>query len=424
MRNNLKNGKHETILGERPVENKMVTKILLSTLTVVSFFCFTLETFAQTVLVHNTQEEILASEGKIKIKYIRTWGGDEEEDKHKFFRSVSYMTIDKDNRVFIGDQYNHIIKVFKYSGEYIRTIGRRGRGPGDLYSPKGINLSPMGDIVVLDNVGRRIQIFKHNGHSLKIIKLENLRGQWIGISKDNNFFIYSDYWTFNNKKLLQCFDSKGEKISDLGVYHDLLPDYRLSERLKFTMDDQDNIYALNTFAPVIRKYSPDGKLIMAITYEPYIEVPIKVTLNDKKDEIHRVEDIKNMETTKETKSGNSIIIDTSAKRRRSTGRGGISVDAENRIYTIFLRRRPDIKKLGHYGIMGNEKEFKVIRAKEPETDTFDHFTLAVFSPGGKIIATGIINNDSTTFYLKGRKLFILNTYVEKKIDEYEIEFVK
>ena len=45
------------------------------------------------------------------------------------------ITYDSDGNVYVLDQKANNVKKFDSSGKYLRTIGRRGRGPGEFNAP-------------------------------------------------------------------------------------------------------------------------------------------------------------------------------------------------------------------------------------------------------------------------------------------------
>ena len=70
--------------------------------------------------------------------------------------------------LYVADSANkasdhHVIEVYKLAGEHVRTIGKKGTGPGELYFPVYLALSPAGEIYVGDVMNFRIQIFDSEG---------------------------------------------------------------------------------------------------------------------------------------------------------------------------------------------------------------------------------------------------------------------
>ncbi|NIU02682.1 MAG: 6-bladed beta-propeller, partial [Aliifodinibius sp.] len=51
------------------------------------------------------------------------------------------MVINSKGDIFIADGQNLHIQVFDHQGEFIRTIGRKGQGPGEFITTDNIKLS-------------------------------------------------------------------------------------------------------------------------------------------------------------------------------------------------------------------------------------------------------------------------------------------
>jgi hypothetical protein len=78
------------------------------------------------------------------------------------FGNVRSVVLDASGSIYVADQQAAEIQVFDSRGEYLRTLGRRGRGPGefgDLYS-----LAWLGDtLVVLDPRNARLGLMSASG---------------------------------------------------------------------------------------------------------------------------------------------------------------------------------------------------------------------------------------------------------------------
>ena len=114
------------------------------------FFVYSLE---KAIFFHNNIQDIENSKGKVQLKLIRVWGGDEEEDENKFFRIPISVAVDANKSIYICDWSSHCIKVFNDSGKYLYTIGRYGRGPGDLFGPGYIAFTLHNDLWVCEMDG-------------------------------------------------------------------------------------------------------------------------------------------------------------------------------------------------------------------------------------------------------------------------------
>jgi hypothetical protein len=80
------------------------------------------------------------------------------------FVQVSDVASDEQGNVYVLDQRADEVRVFSPSGEYVRTIGRTGRGPGEFSRPNHIDVRDQ--IVTVLNPGGRSSSFAVTGELL------------------------------------------------------------------------------------------------------------------------------------------------------------------------------------------------------------------------------------------------------------------
>jgi hypothetical protein len=391
-----------------------------------AFFVFvnSLTASGRAVLIHNSIKDIDACKGKLKLELVRVWGGDEEEDESKFFKTPGDVAVDeKNDLVYICDEHAHCIKVFKHSGEYVRTIGQKGKGPGDIYTPTIIALFSNGDLIVNEYFGCRIQYFSSEGKSKYILKTGNIGLQWIGLTSKNQMIAYNRDDTFKSKKLVSIRDEEGNILKRIGTYHDKSGSRVGSEMLRFAVDESDNIYGAYLDTPLLLKYSPDDQLLLAITFTPPFKIPkVKISLNSRKTEIKR-KDSEDSEAVVEVKRTNkSAIMVTSSKKKRIFN--AMDVDSKQRIFVVTPKR------------LETEKEFKARRgAITPEgvirsdmdfeiTKNTDINRLLVFSPEGRVVAETQLTGMCERIRISGNHIFIIDGIHNQRILEYKMIFEK
>jgi hypothetical protein len=374
------------------------------------------------VLVHNTLSEIKACKGRLKLKLVRIWGGDEENDEKKFFKTPVYLAVDERKSVYISDTLSHHIKVFDREGKYLRTIGRKGQGPGDTHRPHRLAFSPEGDLVV-DEGYNRLQYFSPSGKSKRIIKTKQ-SVRWFGITSQNQLLVHMFRETFKTRTLVFMLDEKGKPIKNLGVYHDTAKNDLDAEKLFFALDGNDNIFVTNQYTPVIRKYDLEGKMTMVITYDTPVKLPVDVNLNQKGDEVEikRPENW-NVSKDKITSSSNGVVIER-VQRRGIIGTisRSIGIDVKNRIYLVTLKRDrtvEELKKIPDY--QANLNSFKKTAPEQSLNPKTAHLKILVFNPQGKVIAEAPVTDELDGFIVSGNRLYITDPLFYKRIMEYEIQ---
>jgi hypothetical protein len=392
--------------------------IRIIVLVVFCIDCFFSFSYGKAVLVHNSMKEIEACKGKLKLKLIRTWGGDEEQDENKFFNTPGNVVVGTNNLVYISDQYRHCIKVFDSSGKYLRTIGRLGKGPGDLFGPTSMSIAPGGNLWVCEFSGMRIQCFNPAGKSIYIIKTKDYPW-WVGVNSKNEIALYTHQRTFETGKLLAFYNSKGDVIREIGRYTNNSKKYDESERVIFSLDSTDNVYAVCLWTPVIRKYAPDGTLEMAITYDTIFDVPVKITLTPGGDEIDCKweNDMKGVEVTRKGEAFTVI-------KNKESVLSGITIDTQKRIYIVTRRRMLSEKEKRAFMISGdshilNRKQIDYSIAENPDCQR-----LLVLNSDGKVIAEAPIKTVCERMFINGNRIFIVDGLYNQRILEYEMTFEK
>jgi len=88
--------------------------------------------------------------------------GERGEDPDFLFFWPQAVAVDGAGRMYVSDTGNTRVQVFGANGEFLRTLGREGQGPGELQGPFGIAMT--GDRVIVNDVGNeRLSIWDLNG---------------------------------------------------------------------------------------------------------------------------------------------------------------------------------------------------------------------------------------------------------------------
>ena len=75
------------------------------------------------------------------------------------------MAWDTQGNIFISDGYiNSRVAKFDKNGDWVKSWGERGSGPGQFNTPHTIAADAKGNIYVADRGNRRIQVFDGDGN--------------------------------------------------------------------------------------------------------------------------------------------------------------------------------------------------------------------------------------------------------------------
>jgi len=109
--------------------------------------------------------------GKIHFRLEEDLSVGNEEDENYLFYLVWHIAVDKNGNIYVVDWGKKQVKMFDNKGEFIRTIGRQGQGPGEFGSPDGVFINDLnGEIYVPD--GFRIEVFSATGDYKRTITLK------------------------------------------------------------------------------------------------------------------------------------------------------------------------------------------------------------------------------------------------------------
>lgn len=367
-------------------------------ITVLSLF-FTTSSHGQEKTVHSTLEEINACEGKIELTLVREWGGEKASDDALYFNMPYDIEIDTQGLIYILDSGNNRIQVFDNSGILQRTIGSKGKGPGDFSNPIDLAIDGLGNLIISDYLNRRIQVLDLEGKYIHGFKTDEGFASSIDANTKNELIMYNHFKALNSSCRLFVYDYEGKLKREI-VKRKKLKDVNAwtLESVFFSLDDEDNVYTSYICTPLLEKYSKDGQLEKTITFEVPFEVPeIKLTVSgyDRKVTAERV----------------SI---------------GIDVDDAGRIYVVTATRPKTEKEKRMVSFVGGmsrdgERHSRLV-VKGYEKKITDLYRLFVFDSSGKIIAAKCLNHSCDRIEVHKDRLFVIDSYLEMTIYEYKIRF--
>lgn len=125
----------------------------------------TIETMDGTTIVKNPKEPMY-DEPVLELTEDLVIRGSEEAEE-QMFQSIHMLDVDKTGQFYILDEQAANIKIFDQNGDFVKTIGRKGQGPGEFGMPISLFLSQQRHIIVNDMGQRKIQYFDMEGNYLK-----------------------------------------------------------------------------------------------------------------------------------------------------------------------------------------------------------------------------------------------------------------
>ena len=116
----------------------------------------TIEKVNGVTVVKNPKEPIY-EEDIFSLKEELSIGEEGREDY--MFSQIGSVAVDEDDRIYVLDSKEAHIKIFDRNGNYIKTIGRKGQGPGEIGTPRNIWITSQNEVMVTDSRYRRFTFF-------------------------------------------------------------------------------------------------------------------------------------------------------------------------------------------------------------------------------------------------------------------------
>jgi DNA-binding beta-propeller fold protein YncE len=89
------------------------------------------------------------------------------------FRQPTDVTWDPQGNIYISDGYiNSRVAKYDANGDWVKSFGEPGNGPGQLNTPHSIAADAKGQIYVADRGNRRVQVFDTDGKLLRQITID------------------------------------------------------------------------------------------------------------------------------------------------------------------------------------------------------------------------------------------------------------
>ncbi|UCE02958.1 MAG: 6-bladed beta-propeller, partial [Candidatus Latescibacterota bacterium] len=108
----------------------------------------------------------------LELEEMWTIGGDSDADG-EFFGLITDIAIHPSGEIYLVDTQLSEVKVFTRDGEYLRTIGREGEGPGEFRRPRALLFDPDGNVGVVQSRPSRVVMLTADGVPAEPLALPN-----------------------------------------------------------------------------------------------------------------------------------------------------------------------------------------------------------------------------------------------------------
>ena len=156
-----------------------------------------------------------------------------------------------DKYLFLLDQRGSKVHTFDSSGNFIRSIGQSGPGPGEFHMPLSMDFSE-NKLYVFEQSNMQIQNFSEEGDYSGVLIFEGsyenitMSGDMIWLT--NHYFRgmpqYMDMPGVNSNAIYTIYDQKSEEINEAGIYPPVMADKNKIGTI-LTEEYNGRIYSLN-----------------------------------------------------------------------------------------------------------------------------------------------------------------------------------
>lgn len=263
-----------------------------------------------------------------QLKHVFSIYGYGAKEEELLYRPTD-VAFDNDGNILIADTGRARILVFSSSGQYLRKIGKKGFGEGELMEPIGVTASKANQVIVADKALNKVVIYDSRGKfqdEFKVmvpLKPQVANGK-IYVTTYGHINVYS----LKGEKLAQWSRKgrdKGDVDSPMGV----------------TANAKGEVFVADTLNLRLQAFSRDGKLLW-VKGKPANDIkaadrtfglPCGITI-DENNLLYLIDAFENSIKVLDTKGKEIATLGKSGKREGEFNLpSGIAYD-QNRVFAI------------------------------------------------------------------------------------------
>ena len=206
--------------------------------------------------------------GESSQEMIELWRRGGEDDEEIFFGTIAEFLHDDEGNIFLLDGQLSEIQVFSPDGEFLRTIGRQGEGPGEFQNGADMFWGPQGQIGVVQAWPGKIVMITPDGNPGMTFALPYRDGGGFqsvtkGAGHKQNVVLAGTAWTREDGQQLQftylkAYDAAG---NELATYQETSRETNFGN---YEFIEEEYVDFQRRWA-----VAPDGRVAAVLSYEDY-----------------------------------------------------------------------------------------------------------------------------------------------------------
>jgi hypothetical protein len=194
--------------------------------------------------------------------------GVEDGDSTQMFGKILDAAVDCEGNIYVVDLGFKDVREYSESGKYLRSIGRKGPGPGEYDAPLAIDVDGQGNIVVTDF--QRIHLYAADGTPITSFPHGSGGQPALSVAFGPKRIVLATWFDVWDQMIIHEYSIDGEKVTSFCESYaaDSETDVREESSVAGGRIDAGTdgsiLYAQN-FPFELRIYTPSGELVDRIT---------------------------------------------------------------------------------------------------------------------------------------------------------------
>lgn len=139
--------------------------------------------------------------------------GSENDENYMLIKPV-FLRLDQKENIFVLDSKRRQVILFDKNGKFIKTVGNKGAGPGEILSPRAMIVDNENKIHILDGKNNKIVRYFVNGSAEIDIRLKNSNPNGLFLDSNGFYYVFNDQSSTSNQRNTRItkYNRKGDVI--------------------------------------------------------------------------------------------------------------------------------------------------------------------------------------------------------------------